>query len=165
VSCECTKCTSFLSYRRTDPLHPTLPTTPLHHQWWRVGDERAGGRRGGGGGGGGYRDQACRKKLLRQQKSRREDFTDCVRRIVDGEGWEEMEEENVGGFDEVDTAEDAMQVCVTNCSAYYSLHNRGRGGSKGWLWVTSSRVVTPIDVIVTAETHFAWLNDCLTAFQ
>ena len=68
----------------------------------------------------GYGDQeARRKKLLRQQKTRREDFTDYVRRIVDGEGWEEMEEEDVGGFDEVDTAEDAMQVCVTNCSAYY----------------------------------------------
>jgi len=70
----------------------------------------------------GYGDQeARRKKLLRQQKSRRKDFTDYVRRIVDGEGWEEMEEEDVRGFDEVDIAEDAMQVCVTNCSAYYFL--------------------------------------------
>ena len=80
----------------------------------------------------GYGDQeARRKKLLRQQKSRREDFTNYVLRIVDGEGWEEMEEENVGGFDEVDTAEDAMQVCVTNCSAYYFLRSRGCGGSEG----------------------------------
>ena len=75
--------------------------------------------------------EARRKKLLRQQKSRREDFTNYVLRIVDGEGWEEMEEEKVGGFDEVDTAEDAMQVYVTNCSAYYSLHNGGRGRIEG----------------------------------
>ena len=67
----------------------------------------------------GYGDQeARRKKLLREQKLRREDYADYVRRIVDKETWEEMEQEEEGGFDEVDkgdSKEDGMQVCIISC--------------------------------------------------
>ena len=75
----------------------------------------------------GYGDQeARRKKLLRQQKLRREDYADYVRRIVNREAWEEMEEEEEGGFDEVDkgdSKEDGMQVCEISCRDHVVLRS------------------------------------------
>ena len=52
----------------------------------------------------GFGDQeARRRQQLDQQKSRRKDYADYVRRIVDGEEWEEeMDEDDDGGGDEVD---------------------------------------------------------------
>ena len=61
----------------------------------------------------GYGDQEVRRrKLLEEQKTRRRDFADHARKIVEGKGWEEEEESGgdrmeEGGFDEVD---DSMQV-------------------------------------------------------
>ena len=52
----------------------------------------------------GFGDQeARRRRQLDQQKSRRKDYADYVRRIVDGEEWEEeMDEDDDDGEDEVD---------------------------------------------------------------
>ena len=75
----------------------------------------------------GYGDQETRrKKLLREQKLRREDYADYVRRIVNKEAWEEMEEEGEEerGFDEVDKSdlkEDGSQVCEISCRESCSL--------------------------------------------
>ena len=67
----------------------------------------------------GYGNQETRrKKSLEIQRSRRRDFVDYARRIVEGEVWEEsgeggeMEE---GGYDEVDTTEDKEEKMV-NCT-------------------------------------------------
>ena len=51
----------------------------------------------------GFGDQeARRRRQLDQQKSRRKDYADYVRRIVDGEEWEEEMDEDDDGEDEVD---------------------------------------------------------------
>ena len=47
--------------------------------------------------------EARRRRLLEQQRSRRRNYVDYVRKIAEGETWEEeMEEEGEGGGDEVD---------------------------------------------------------------
>ena len=62
----------------------------------------------------GYGDQeARRRKLLAEQRSRRRDYADYARKIVEGVPLEEeMEEDEGGGFDEVDSTptDEAMQV-------------------------------------------------------
>ncbi len=57
----------------------------------------------------GYGNQEARRmKLLEEQRSRRKNYADLARRVVEGDGWKEEEDGmEEGGFDEVDAA---MQV-------------------------------------------------------
>lgn len=58
------------------------------------------------------------------QKSRRRDFLDYSRKIVEGEVWEESGEggEMEDGYDEVDTTEDKEEKMVNCNKAVYSIH-------------------------------------------
>ena len=62
--------------------------------------------------------------MLEQQRSRRKDYADYVRKIADGEEWEEEMEDGEEGGDEVDLGEEVSGVpCYGACAVENSLVN------------------------------------------